>query len=79
MVSSSQWFSFWLYCTPAGEKVKAAGQRVLLSGFGAVFENDQNLNRFTIRSHRRVKKLPDWVVVSVSAVLVAAATVSPVL
>ena len=32
-----------------------------------------------MRSHRRVKKLPSWVVVSATAVFSAAATVSPVL
>ena len=61
------------------KKSKPPGSGCCSAALGLFFENDQNLNRFTIRSHRRVKKLPDWVVVSVSAVLVAAATVSPVL
>ena len=43
------------------------------------YSDIQNLNRFTMRSHRRVKKLPSWVVVSATAVFSAAATVSPVL
>ena len=62
-----------------GKKSKPPGSGCCSAALGLFFGNDQNLNRFTIRSHRRVKKLPDWVVVSVSAVLVAAATVSPVL
>ena len=44
-----------------------------------LLQSVQNLNRFTMRSHRRVKKLPSWVVVSTTAVFSAAATVSPVL
>ncbi len=39
----------------------------------------QNLNRFTMRCHRRVKKLPSSTVVVVVAVVSAAATVSAVL
>lgn len=48
-------------------------------GRSLFYSDIQNLNRFTMRSHRRVKKLPSWVVVSATAVFSAAATVSPVL
>ena len=60
--------------TPPGIAAIPGGVPVLL-----LLQSVQNLNRFTMRSHRRVKKLPSWVVVSATAVFSAAATVSPVL
>ena len=59
---------------PPGIAAIPGGVPVLL-----LLQSVQNLNRFTMRSHRRVKKLPSWVVVSATAVFSAAATVSPVL